>query len=565
MSPSSWPVGSAEQTGPRSAAVRARPEWTVIGKVCRRGTDTRRLLVYLFTEGRAGERGLDSEHRDVRVIAGWDTLSLLEPVRGEEGRAQVSRLAGLLDAPVRAGGVGKDAKPVYHLAISAAPADRLLSDAEWADIAAEYVDQLGLARRGDSDAVRWVAVRHADNHVHVVATLVRQDGRRVFPYNDFYRSRDASRTVEQRYGLTPTSPADRTSGRETTRGELRKHQSAVRARAQAGLPPPAGPDREVLRGRVRAALAGSQGWEEFAERLRLSGVLVRERYSIRNPDEITGYAVALPTHGAGAMGREQSVWFGGGKLAPDLTFPQLQARWAAPGTADPKPDSSTAGRAHPGRHPGGERQSGLELTELERQQLWLAVQHAVQYADAQIRHANNPRLGAPTGAAATAAYADAQAAASAASEVLSAVSWLLERKRGGPLRTAADSYDRAARDLRRRTVPATPHSRKVRTAARELLSSRLVNNAETRQLMALLSQLSALTDSLARLRETQGRAAQAHAARQAAEQLNAECTRRTTAATAAAPTRQTGTTTGLPTSRSAPASSRAQRPPSSSR
>ncbi len=217
----------------------------MIEKVCRRGTDTRRLLVYLFTEGRAGERGLDSEHRDVRVIAGWDTLSLLGPVRGEEGRAQVSRLAGLLDAPVRAGGVSKDAKPVYHLAISAALADRLLSDAEWADIAAEYVDQLGLARRGDSDAVRWVAVRHADNHVHVVATLVRQDGHRVFPYNDFYRSRDASRPVEQRYGLTATSPADRTSGRETTRGELR--------------------------GRGRAALAGSQGWEEFAERLRLSG------------------------------------------------------------------------------------------------------------------------------------------------------------------------------------------------------------------------------------------------------------------------------------------------------
>ena len=170
-----------------------------------------------------------------------------------------------------------------------------------------------------------------------------------------------------------------------------------------------------------------------------------------------------------------------------------------------------------------------------------------------------------TGAAATAAYADAQAAASAASEVLSAVSWLLERKRGGPLRTAADSYDRAARDLRRRTVPVTPHSRKVRTAARGLLSTVLVTATETRQLLALLSQLSALTDSLARLRETQGRAAQAYAARQAAEQLNAEGTRRTAGATAAAPTRQTTPSTGLPSSTWTPASSRAQRPPSTSR
>ena len=321
----------------------------------------------------------------------------------------------------------------------------------------------------------------------------------------------------------------------------------------------------LLRGRVRAALAGSQGWEEFAERLRLSGVLVRERYSTRNPGEITGYAIALPTSGAGPGGREQSVWFGGGKLAPDLTLPQLQARWADPGAADPKPDSSTAGRAYTGRQPGGARQPGLELTELERQQLWLAAQYAVQYADAQIRHANNPRLGAPTGVAAAAAHAAAQAAASAASEVLNVVSWLVERKRGGPLRTAADSYDRAARDLRRRTVPATPHSRKVRSAAGGLLSMRLVKDAETRQLLALLSQLSALTNSLARLRETQGRAAQAHAARHAAEQLNAEHTRRTTAATATVPTRQTSTMTALPTSRSAPASGRAQRPPSAAR
>jgi hypothetical protein len=84
----------------------------------------------------------------------------------------VSRLAALLDAPVRAGGVGKDVKATYHLAISAAPTDRTLTDAQWAEVAELYVDRLGLARRGDDSAVRWVAVRHADNHVHVVATLV---------------------------------------------------------------------------------------------------------------------------------------------------------------------------------------------------------------------------------------------------------------------------------------------------------------------------------------------------------------------------------------------------------
>jgi len=173
---------------------------------------------------------------------------------------------------------------------------------------------------------------HADNHVHVVATLV-EDGRRVFPHHDFYRAREVSLDVERQYGLTPTSSVDRTAGRETTRGELRRHQAAVRTRAEAGLPPPAGPDREVLRGRVRAALAGSQDWDEFADRLRRSGVQVRKRYGTRNPDEVTGYAVALLPRGIGSGSDEQAIWFGGGKLAADLSLPQLRARWDQPGAA----------------------------------------------------------------------------------------------------------------------------------------------------------------------------------------------------------------------------------------
>jgi len=300
----------------------------VIGKVCRRGTDTRRLLGYLFTDGMPGERGLESAHVDARVIAGYQPVDTLQPGRRPGGgRADVSALAALLDAPVRAGGVGKDVKPTYHLAIRAARTDRTLTDAQWAEIAELYVDRLGLARRGDDSAVRWVAVRHADNHVHVVATLVRQDGRRVFPHHDFYRAREASLEVERRYGLTPTSAVDRTGTPETTRGEQRKHQRAVRAAADAGRPAPVGPDREVLRARVRAALAGAQDWEQFTGRLRLSGVQLRERYSSRNPGELTGYAVRLMPSGTGGTAGQEAVWFGGGKLAPDLSLPQLRARW----------------------------------------------------------------------------------------------------------------------------------------------------------------------------------------------------------------------------------------------
>ena len=141
--------------------------------------------------------------------------------------------------------------------------------------------------------MRWVAVRHTDNHVHVVATLARQDGRRVWPRNDFYRAREASLAVEARYGLTKTSPADLTGDRQTSRVEQRRHARQVEQRAERGMPAPAGPDREVLRGKVRAALARANSFTEFSERLSLDGVLVRPRMSVLDPDEVTGYAVAL--------------------------------------------------------------------------------------------------------------------------------------------------------------------------------------------------------------------------------------------------------------------------------
>ncbi len=492
----------------------------MIGKVCRRGTDTRRLLGYLFTEGVAGERGLESAHVDARVIAGYQSASTLAPERRPDGRADVSRLAALLDAPVRAGGVGKEVKATYHLAISAAPTDRLLTDAEWADIAELYVDRLGLAKRGDYNGVRWVAVRHADNHVHVVATLVRQDGRRVFPHHDFYRAREASLEVERTYRLTQTSPVDRTATPETTRAEQRKHRMAVAESARAGLPAPAGPDREVLRARVRAALAGSDGWEDFVGRLRLSGVLVRERYSTRDPGELTGYAVGLPASGARGRVGQQTVWFGGGKLAPDLSLPQLRARWDQDGGAS-RGDRRGASRSavFPPDRTG-------DLSELERRRLWVAAENAVRRADADMRHETSHPLDAS-------AQATAQSAAVSAGEVFGAVSWLVERKRGGPLHAAAEDYARAARDLHRRTVPATAHSRATRTAAGALLGARLVKRAETRQLLSLLVRLTALSESLARLRETQGRAAQALAARRAAEQLADEHLRRANAASSA--------------------------------
>ena len=48
-------------------------------------------------------------------------------------------------------------------------------------------------------------------------------------------------------------------------------------------------------------------------------MLVRKRFSITNPGQVTGYSVALPGDTAKDGG---PVWYGGGKLAADLTWPK---------------------------------------------------------------------------------------------------------------------------------------------------------------------------------------------------------------------------------------------------
>jgi len=511
----------------------------VIGKVCQRGSDVRRLLYYLFTEGLAGEKGLESEHRDVHLVAGWDDPARLEPPRREDGRRELGRLAELLNAPLALADLPANATPVYHLAISAAKdpvtgalRDRRLSDTQWADIAAEYVDRLGLAARGDTSAVRWVAVRHANDHVHVVATLVRQDGRRVTPYRDFLRSREASHAVEARYGLVSTAPADRTGTPQTTRGEQRKHAAVNRGRAEWGQPPLPAPDRDVLRRRVRTALAGSDDLVGFLDRLRQDGVLVRERYSTQVPGEVTGYAVALPRDGV----RPQPIWFGGGKLAPDLSLPQLQRRWAdlidpATGTAhDP-----AAGPAVPGR-------DGI----------WAEARTASRWAEAEmvvpVRQAQRGAVGwtdlPPDGGAGTgggagsdtdraeqaARWGRADGAAQAAGDLFAATARLAEGRRHGPLTRAAQDYDRAARPGRR-AASGGRRAEQSHRAAQQLLGLLAMSGPEQPQLLALLRQLARLAEALARLRELQGRAGQARAARAAEQALLDELTRRAPAFT----------------------------------
>jgi hypothetical protein len=134
--------------------------------------------------------------------------------------------------------------------------------------------------------------------------------------------REACLDAERRFGLRPTAPADRTAARRATRAET--EQAARRGWDET---PRAALRREVC---TAAAEAGTE--LEFFVRLAQAGVLVRLRYSTSRPGEVTGYAVGLALHTARDGG---VIWYGGGKLAADLTLPKLRARWQQPAGHDP--------------------------------------------------------------------------------------------------------------------------------------------------------------------------------------------------------------------------------------
>jgi hypothetical protein len=433
----------------------------MIGKTSApRGERVEPLIYYLYGPGR------HEEHTDPHIVAGWWHPAELEPPLRADGRRDFRRLFGLLNQPHAAMGRWAMSRPVWHCSVRAAPGDRLLSDDEWAQIAGDVMHRTGLCPYGqEDDAVRWIAVRHGDDHVHIVAMLARQDGRRLRLSNDRYRVREACLAAEERYGLCRTAPGDRTAAPPPSRAEAEKA-----ARNGRGEPP-----RVTLRREVSRAAAAAASEEEFFAVLRDSGVLVRTRNSARNPGEVTGYAVAL----AGDTARSGNpVWFGGAKLAADLTLPKLRHRWPGAAPAAPAP-----------------------LTAAERAVAW---DQALRAVDAAATHVQRMADGNPDRAA------DVAWAAAGTMHVAAA---LLGSR---VLRRAADAYDRAARAPYARIPVPTPAGNSLRSAARLLSALALVSGDPVLRPAVLVARLAALAEAVARMRQAQQRAVQAASALSAA-------------------------------------------------
>jgi hypothetical protein len=178
-----------------------------------------------------------------------------------------------------------------------------MTDNRWRQVAEHVLAKTGLAPTGDTRAVRWIAMRHGPEHIHIVATLVRQDRRTAWACNDWPLAQAACRELEDRYDLVRVARPGQASRNWPTSAETHKA-------TRTGRPTTA---REELRRRVRAAATAALDEHDFFARLTVGGaVQVQLRASTRNPGETTGYSVALVRD---TKPDGDPIFYGGAKLA----------------------------------------------------------------------------------------------------------------------------------------------------------------------------------------------------------------------------------------------------------
>ncbi|MCZ4123545.1 relaxase/mobilization nuclease domain-containing protein [Streptomyces sp. H39-S7] len=268
---------------------------------------TQRLVHYLFGPGE------HNEHTDQHLVASWNGFA---PDPGPQpDPATEAKLAAQLDLPVNALPPGqRPTETNWHCSVRTAPTDRLLTDDEWADIARRVVAAAGIAPDGDTKACRWIAVRHAPDHIHIAATLVRQDGRVARRNYDRKAVQAACRTIEEDYGLRQLHPGDGTAPQRATSPEHFKAERLGRTR----------PARDELREAVRQAKAAARDEAQFFTLLEGTGMKVKPRQAPSG--DITGYSVAHPSD-INAAG--EPIYYSGSKLSPDLSLPEIRKHLAA--------------------------------------------------------------------------------------------------------------------------------------------------------------------------------------------------------------------------------------------
>ncbi len=259
-----------------------------------RGKDAGALGVYLHGPGRHNEHAYNNRVHGM-VIAG--SVAVTDPTKPGQWVANMRRAYK-----------GRDdvSRPVWQASLRTAPGDRRLSDAEWADAAQTFAERLGFAEHP------WVAVRHADDHIHLAVSRVAHDGRVWQGQHDYRNAQTARRELEVTYGLAQTVTrrtvaSERTDITQVKPGEYRMY-------ADAGHHAP----RVALAESVLAAANTTAGQGQPAFEAELTDRGIHFMVNQATTGTVSGYRFAAHTDDHG-----EPVWFKASQLDKKLAWRQL--------------------------------------------------------------------------------------------------------------------------------------------------------------------------------------------------------------------------------------------------
>ena len=308
-----------------------------------RGVRMRGLLEYLAGPGKA------NEHTEPHLVAGsagvmaWNDDSVLDMVAARG-------IAAHLDSPRRRFEVEVSRGSVWHCSLSVRSEEGVVDQERWGQIAEDFVEKMGFTAASGKAPCRWAAIHHGqskegNDHIHIAVSLVREDGTKASVYRDYKSAQKAAGELERKYDLEVL---------ESRGAGLGQRGVSPAETAKAERTGAVEPERFTAARVVRAAAAASESEAEFVRRVRREGLLVRPRYAAGRTDVVEGYSVAIrPQPG------QAPVWFGGGRMAKDLTLPRLRADWpdtpqdATAAAAEWKAASRSRRPAAPGREAGG--------------------------------------------------------------------------------------------------------------------------------------------------------------------------------------------------------------------
>jgi uncharacterized phage-like protein YoqJ len=183
---------------------------------------------------------------------------------------------------------------VYHCAISL-PIGETLNDATWRRLGRDYLQEMGFAGH------QYLMVRHTDTeheHIHIIANRVSPDGQTAADAWDYYRAQTVAQTLEQRYGLTPSTASWETGRAALTRRQLEKGKITGQRSVQ-----------EELQDEITKVLPDCHRLTEFIEQLAIHNIVAQITYGYDNQAIGISYRKGQVTMSGSRLGRHYTLNF----------------------------------------------------------------------------------------------------------------------------------------------------------------------------------------------------------------------------------------------------------------